>query len=291
MNRSTQPFAARSGRRPASRLHFGRGFTLIELLVVISIIALLVSILLPALGSARAAAVQIKCQSQIRSIGQSLFAYQADHSQYYPYGVNAEGFPGTWPHYKSYFNDSLNSYLGFGTYDVRDTVREPMWHCAMLWSEIAGITVPGDSNSRAVWNTDAWGLYSHNTNVMGAIDVDGAYPSTSYAPYGDGNKQNIQEADLHVSPSSNVLFADGYRPMTWWTPTTIRTNETVTSHLVMPHFSASGMDLQYAIPRAGDQVVGGGTGSALFQDGHARAAKALDWPNSGTGIDSWQLDP
>jgi prepilin-type N-terminal cleavage/methylation domain-containing protein/prepilin-type processing-associated H-X9-DG protein len=61
-----------------------RAFTLIELLVVIAIIALLIGILLPALGKARDGGRNIKCQSHIRNIGVALLAYANDYRSLSP---------------------------------------------------------------------------------------------------------------------------------------------------------------------------------------------------------------
>ncbi len=60
------------------------GFTLIELLVVVAIIALLISILLPSLASARRQAKAVKCAANNRQVGQAAAVYLAQNNGIYP---------------------------------------------------------------------------------------------------------------------------------------------------------------------------------------------------------------
>ena len=72
--------------------HHHRGFTLVELLVVIGVIAVLISILLPALNKARIAAKRMACLSNLRQIGVGFALYESENKGFIPSGK--PGVPG-----------------------------------------------------------------------------------------------------------------------------------------------------------------------------------------------------
>lgn len=94
-----------------------RGFTLLELLVVISIIALLVAVLLPALNKARQAAKAMICLNNLHSISTAELLYETDY-QSLAYEKNRSGAPG-WYGF-NFWAIGDEPYLGIQQPDVSD---------------------------------------------------------------------------------------------------------------------------------------------------------------------------
>ena len=90
-------------REPSSRSH-PFGFTLVELLVVIGIIAILIGVLLPTLANVRGQANALKCQANLRQMGQAIHMYVTNSKQQYlPWGIAPRRLEGGQAYYQRWY--------------------------------------------------------------------------------------------------------------------------------------------------------------------------------------------
>lgn len=124
-----------------------RAFTLIELLVVISIIALLIAILLPALSAVKKSAQEIQCASDQRQLGLASHTYATDHDGVLPDLLYQEGTQTTgWQtNYPYYAHKSWQSTLGeYGA--IRSnwhSVTNTNWNRDNFWNGTRGSFIFG----------------------------------------------------------------------------------------------------------------------------------------------------
>jgi prepilin-type N-terminal cleavage/methylation domain-containing protein len=172
------------------RRRIGRGFTLIELLVVIAIIGVLISLLLPAIQSAREAARRSQCGSNLHNLGIALANYLDTHNQF-PIHTSDDGTGHSWGHLAHLlpFMEQQAKFDGinFKHHSIWDSGLQVNWTAINSGQQIGPFNCPSDSgegntgdNAQTVAGTTRFMTPTlHNYGMNGG-----------YSRYANGWRQN-----------------------------------------------------------------------------------------------------
>ncbi len=189
-----------------------RGFTLIELLVVISIVALLVAILLPALGAARAEAQKTICLSQQRQQGIAITQYAFDDAESAFPLVEASDF--------AHYQMRIAGYMGGKPFTSMAT---PNYSGNTVQPNYVGTTVPGmwcpETDNQYVGVPGVFSKYQRYGTYTYNMYLTSGHPSTSAANQVKIWRNRRTLDSLALDHSRVPLVADGRDHNTganWW---------------------------------------------------------------------------